>query len=96
MGFIKWRRGAGNGGRHVSSHYWDTALAASDPVLRMLRDIAGIDHVLYGTDFPYLRRDLAAKSGQRILQSAALDDREKHAVLGKNAAQLLPRALKVG
>jgi 6-methylsalicylate decarboxylase len=29
--------------------YWDTALAASDPVLGMLRDVAGINHVLYGT-----------------------------------------------
>jgi 6-methylsalicylate decarboxylase len=50
--------------------YWDTALAASDPVLRMLRDVAGINHILYGTDFPYLRRDLAIIFKQRILQSA--------------------------
>jgi aminocarboxymuconate-semialdehyde decarboxylase len=96
MGFIKGGEERGTAADMFRRHYWDTALAASDPVLRMLRDIAGFDHVLYGTDFPYLRRDLAAKSGQRILQSAALDDREKHAVLGTNAAQLLPRALKVG
>jgi 6-methylsalicylate decarboxylase len=44
--------------------YWDTALAASDPVLRMLRDVAGINQVLYGTDFPYLRRGLAVSSSQ--------------------------------
>jgi hypothetical protein len=25
--------------------YWDTALSASDPVLRMLRDVVGIDQV---------------------------------------------------
>jgi predicted TIM-barrel fold metal-dependent hydrolase len=91
MGFIKGGEERGTAADMFRRHYWDTALAASDPVLRMLRDIAGIDHVLYGTDFPYLRRDLAAKSGQRILQSAALDDREKQSVLGQNAAQLLPR-----
>jgi hypothetical protein len=28
----------------------------------MLRDIVGIDQVLFGTDFPYLRRDLAVKA----------------------------------
>jgi hypothetical protein len=33
----------------------------------MLRDVAGINQVLYGTDFQYLRRDLAVGSKQRIL-----------------------------
>jgi aminocarboxymuconate-semialdehyde decarboxylase len=71
--------------------YWDTALAGSDPVLRMLRDITGIDHVLFGTDFPYLRRDLAVNAKQRILQSSELNDSETRAILGGNAARLLPR-----
>ena len=71
--------------------YWDTALSASNPVLRMLRDIAGIDQVLYGTDFPYLRRDLAIGSKQRILQSTELNDREKTGILGCNASSLFPR-----
>ena len=71
--------------------YWDTALSASDPVLRMLRDVAGIDHVLYGTDFPYLRRDLAVGSKQRILESSVLSDLDRHGILGRNAAHLFPR-----
>ena len=71
--------------------YWDTALAASDPVLRMLRDVAGINQVLYGTDFPYLRRDLAVYSKQRILQSSELNDVERQAILGGNASRLFPR-----
>jgi aminocarboxymuconate-semialdehyde decarboxylase len=71
--------------------YWDTALSASDPVLRMLRDVAGIDQVLYGTDFPYLRRDLAVGSKQRITQSPELKDREGTGILGRNAARLFPR-----
>jgi len=70
--------------------YWDTALAASDPVLRMLRDVAGIKQVLYGTDFPYLRRDLAINSKQRILQSSELNDFERRAILGGNASRLFP------
>ena len=70
--------------------YWDTALAASDPVLRMLRNVAGINQVLYGTDFPYLRRDLAINSKQRISRSSELNDLEKRAILGGNASRLFP------
>jgi aminocarboxymuconate-semialdehyde decarboxylase len=69
----------------------DTALSASDPVLRMLREVAGIDQVLFGTDFPYLRRDLAVNARQRILGSSELNRLEKHAVFGGNASQLFPR-----
>jgi 6-methylsalicylate decarboxylase len=94
MGFIPGGEERGTAADMFRRHYWDTALAASDPVLRMLRDVAGIDHVLYGTDFPYLRRDLAVKSGQRIVNSAALDDLERQAVLGENATRLLPRVAK--
>lgn len=94
MGFISGGEQRGSAADMFRRHYWDTALAASDPVLRMLRDVAGIDQVLYGTDFPYLRRDLAAKSGQRILQSAALNDLERRAILGGSAARLLPRLEK--
>jgi hypothetical protein len=52
----------------------NTPLATGDPLIRMLRDVAGIDQVPYGMDFPYLRRDLAINSKQRILQSSELND----------------------
>jgi 6-methylsalicylate decarboxylase len=71
--------------------YWDTALAASDPVLQMLRDVAGINQVLYGTDFPYLRRDLAVSSKQRILQSTELNDSKRRTILGGNPASRFRR-----
>jgi predicted TIM-barrel fold metal-dependent hydrolase len=67
MGFIAGQRGAA--ADMFRRIYWDTALAASDPVLPMLLDVAGINRVLYGTDFPYLRRDMAVSSKQRILLS---------------------------
>jgi 6-methylsalicylate decarboxylase len=54
----------------------------------LLRDVAGIDQVLYGTDFPYLRRDLAINSKQRILQSSELNDSERRSILGGNASRL--------
>jgi 6-methylsalicylate decarboxylase len=91
MGFIAGGEDRGPAADMFRRIYWDTALAASDPVLRMLRDVAGIDRVLYGTDFPYLRRDLAITSKQRILQSSELKDLERHAILGHNASRLLQR-----
>jgi 6-methylsalicylate decarboxylase len=91
MGFIPGGDQRGTAADMFRRIYWDTALAGSDPVFRMLRDAAGIDQVLYGTDFPYLRRDLAVSSRQRISQSPALDDSERRAVLGGNASRLFPR-----
>jgi aminocarboxymuconate-semialdehyde decarboxylase len=71
--------------------YWDTALSWSDPVLRMLRSVVGIDHVLFGSDYPYLRRDLAVSCRERIGASPELTDGERMAVLGVTATKLIPR-----
>jgi aminocarboxymuconate-semialdehyde decarboxylase len=94
MGFIAGAAQRGAAADMFRRVYWDTALAASDPVLRMLSDVAGINQVLYGTDFPYLRRDLAVSSKQRILQSTELNDSERRAILGGNASRLLPRRFR--
>jgi aminocarboxymuconate-semialdehyde decarboxylase len=91
MGFIPGGEQRGTAADMFRRMYWDTALSTSDPVLRMLRDVAGIDQVVFGTDFPYLRRDLAVKAKQRISESFELNDAERRAVLGGNAARLLPR-----
>jgi aminocarboxymuconate-semialdehyde decarboxylase len=91
MGFIAGAEQRGTAADIFRRIYWDTALAASDPVLRMLRDVAGIDRVLFGTDFPYLRRDLALNAKQRIMESSELNHLERHAVLGGNAARLFSR-----
>jgi aminocarboxymuconate-semialdehyde decarboxylase len=94
MGFIAGGEQRGTAADMFHRIYWDTALAASGPVLRMLRDVAGIDQVLYGTDFPYLRRDLAVRSKQWISASTELSDLEKSAILGANAGRLFPRRFK--
>jgi 6-methylsalicylate decarboxylase len=90
MGFIPGGEQRGSAADMFRRIYWDTALAVSDPVLRMLRDVAGINQVLYGTDFPYLRRDLAINSKQGILHSSELNDLERLAILGGNASGLFP------
>jgi aminocarboxymuconate-semialdehyde decarboxylase len=71
--------------------HWDTALSWGDPVLQLLRSVVGIDRVLYGSDFPYLRRDLAMGSREHIARTEVLSDAERAAVLGLSAMKLLPR-----
>jgi aminocarboxymuconate-semialdehyde decarboxylase len=71
--------------------YWDTALSWRDPVLRMLREVVGIDHVVFGSDYPYLRRDLAVSCREQIEHSQELTDAERTAVLGGTATTLIPR-----
>jgi 6-methylsalicylate decarboxylase len=78
--------------RHL---YWDTALSWGDPVLRMLRDVVGIDHVLFGSDYPYLRRDLAVSCREHIEASPELTDSERAAVLGVTATKLIPRLARL-
>jgi 6-methylsalicylate decarboxylase len=95
MGFIAGGEQRGTAADMFRRMYWDTALSATDPVLCMLRDVAGLNQVLYGTDFPYLRRDLAVTSKQQVLQSSALNDLECRAILGGNAARLVPRLQSV-
>ena len=74
--------------RHL---YWDTAASWGDPVLRMLRDVAGIDHVVFGTDYPYLPRDLAVSCRADIAASPELSEDERTAILGATAAKLIQR-----
>src|SRR5258706_14003537 len=95
MDFIAGAEERGSADDMFRRMHWDTALAASDPVFRMLRDVVGIDQVLYGTDFPYLRRDLAVRSKQQILQSSTVNAVEQRAVLGGNASRLLPRSAEM-
>jgi 6-methylsalicylate decarboxylase len=75
--------------------YWDTASAFSDPVLHMLRSVAGLENVVFGTDYPY-PRDAISIGGLRQLQNTAeLDDGERRGVLGETAARLIPRLARV-
>jgi 6-methylsalicylate decarboxylase len=71
--------------------YWDTAVTWRPAVLRMLRSVAGIGQVLFGSDYPYLRRDLAVACRHEIETSAELNSEESRAVLADNALKLFPR-----
>jgi 6-methylsalicylate decarboxylase len=71
--------------------YWDTALSWRPPVLRMLRSVVGMGQVLFGTDYPYLRRDLAVACRHEVEASLELDSEESRAVLADTTLTLFPR-----
>ena len=71
--------------------YWDTALAWTDPVINHLRHIGGLDKVVFGTDFPYVRNDLAKKGKLKIASSPDLSAEEKKQVFAANALELFPK-----
>jgi 6-methylsalicylate decarboxylase len=75
--------------------YYDTALAFSPPVLNMLREVVGFTQVLFGTDNPYLRRDMAIRCTEQMRQTTALSEGEREAVLHGNAERLFPRLSRV-
>ncbi len=75
--------------------YWDTASAFTDPVLHILRSVAGLGNVMFGTDYPY-PRDAISIAGLRQLQNTGeLDDDERRGLLGETASRLIPRLARV-
>ena len=75
--------------------YWDTALAWSDPILRMLRVVVGMNRVVYGSDYPYLRPDLAVRGRAELEASPELSGDERAALLHGTAITLIPRLGKI-
>lgn len=71
--------------------YWDTAAAWHDPNLHMLRSVVGMGQVLFGTDYPYLRRDLAVACRREVQESVEINEDEQGRVLAANALKLFPR-----
>ena len=75
--------------------HWDTASAFSDPVLHMLRSVAGLENVMFGTDYPY-PRDAISIGGLRHLQNTGeLDEGERRGLLGETACRLIPRLARL-
>ncbi len=91
MGVIEGGGARGTAAETFRRLHWDTALSWHDPVLKLLRSVVGMDQVLYGSDYPYLRRDLAIAGREQLSRTEALSDGERVAVMGENAIKLLPR-----
>jgi aminocarboxymuconate-semialdehyde decarboxylase len=79
----------------VGRLHWDTASAFGDPVLHMLRSVAGLDNVLFGTDYPYPRDAISIGGLRQLEETAELEDDERRGILGVAAARLIPRLARV-
>jgi 6-methylsalicylate decarboxylase len=71
--------------------YWDTALAWNDSVLRCLQSVVSLEQVLFGTDHPYIRRDLGLRCIHDLRTTSELDPHGRRLVLSENALKLFPR-----
>ncbi|MET9186594.1 amidohydrolase family protein [Streptomyces tendae] len=84
------RSDAGAGCAHLPSSYlkrlYFDSLVHDPHVLRELVRVAGADHVLLGSDFPF---DMGTEDPVGALRAARLSDADFHAVRGGNAAALL-------
>jgi predicted TIM-barrel fold metal-dependent hydrolase len=75
----------------ITRLHWDTASAFSDPVLHMLRSVAGLDNVVFGTDYPYPHDDISIGGLRALQRTTELADAERDALLGGTASRLIPR-----
>ena len=59
--------------------------------MEMLRSVAGMGQVLFGSDYPYLRRGLAVSCRSEVQRSPVLTPEENRAVMAGNALKPFPR-----
>jgi aminocarboxymuconate-semialdehyde decarboxylase len=67
--------------------YYDTVVHDAD-VLRALVELAGADHVLCGSDYPF---DMGSERPAELVRSLGLAAQDETAILGGNALRLLGR-----
>lgn len=76
--------------RGLRSFWYDTALTAVDPIFTMLKEVVGVDRVVFGSDFPQSSQDLVQKTVDGLKNSQVLTDAEKNAIGSGTIATLLP------
>lgn len=75
---------------YLKKLYYDTALSYYHSSLRCTLDLAGVNHILFGTDFPYTRGPVAQETIGRI-ESYGFSEEEKREIYFKNAMKLFPK-----
>ena len=71
--------------------YYDTALSGDATVLRALRDLAGPDRILFGTDYPYIPDAVAESETAGTDGYEGFDETARAMMEHGNARRLFPR-----
>jgi predicted TIM-barrel fold metal-dependent hydrolase len=69
--------------------YYDTGLANNAPALAATREVTSLDHIVFGTDWPYA--SLPATTGDPAPGLSGLEPEERAAIDARNASALVPR-----
>lgn len=72
----------------LKSFYYDLTLNNSDVNYRFLKDFAGVDHLLYGTDYPPCGEALLEKDRKVMEQTDVFTEDEKRRICVTNAERL--------
>lgn len=75
---------------YLKRHYYDIALNYYHSSLRCTADLAGVDHMMFGTDYPY-SADFRAKEAIENIESYGFTEEEKERIYFGNAAGLFPK-----
>ena len=76
---------------YIRKLYFDTALSPSAYAMRPVLDLAGPDHVLFGSDFPYVHGDVLDFEIRQLDELDVFDNAAREAMLRNNALNLFPR-----
>lgn len=77
--------------RGLRSFYYDTALAATDPVFALLRQVVGADRLVFGSDYPQVPDDFVSATAEALRDSKELTEADRQQVARTNGLALLPR-----
>ena len=77
--------------RGLRSFYYDTALSATDPVFALLRQVVGMDRLVFGSDYPQVPDDFVNATADALRGSKELTEADRRLVARVNGLVLVPR-----
>jgi predicted TIM-barrel fold metal-dependent hydrolase len=75
----------------LQSFYYDTALSATDPVFALLRQVVGVDRLVFGSDYPQVPDDFVNTTADALRGSKELTEADRNLVARANGLALVPR-----
>lgn len=76
---------------YLRRHYYDTAQSFRPSMLRCTMELAGLEHIVFGTDAPYTTLDLRAEKTIENIENGGFAEEEKESIYYRNAMKLYPR-----